>query len=187
VGQFEGHIPSAAEQFAEKLNFQRPAPKGASEFKLLTASLKRCPDTKLSFSANCKAGLKTMHFTAAPKSVRENFSRPSGTRVSLPLFPALKRRAIGRCPSGAAFFYASFRQSVRKRVLTHTLKRCATQNPLPQLKRCATQNQRQRSAAPPKINDNEVLRHPKSTTTTSLSASCEAVPFQSKFKLTHYD
>ena len=57
----------------------------------------------------------------ALSSVRENFSRPSGTRVSLPLFPALKRRAIGRRPSGAGFFYAWFHQTVRERVLTHTL------------------------------------------------------------------
>jgi hypothetical protein len=40
---------SAAKQFAEKLRLLCPAPKGASEFKELTASLKRCPDTKLEF------------------------------------------------------------------------------------------------------------------------------------------
>jgi hypothetical protein len=55
-------------------------------------------------------------------TLHENFGRPSGTRISLPLFPALKRRAIGRCPSGAAFFCASFHEAVRKRVLTHTPK-----------------------------------------------------------------
>src|SRR5260370_41813174 len=32
----------------------------------------------------------------------------------------------------------------------------------------------------------EALRHPKSRATSSFSAACEAVPFQSKFKLTHY-
>src|ERR1019366_8405728 len=57
------------------------------------------------------------------KSVRETFSRPSGTRVSPPLFPALKRRAIGRRPSGAGFC-AWFHQTFRKRVLTHTIKGC---------------------------------------------------------------
>jgi len=39
-------------QAAEKLSFRRPAPKGASEFKALTAPLKRGPNTKLSFSAD---------------------------------------------------------------------------------------------------------------------------------------
>src|ERR1700675_576540 len=42
-------VPSAAKQFAEKLRLLCPAPKGASEFKELTASLKRRPDTKLEF------------------------------------------------------------------------------------------------------------------------------------------
>jgi hypothetical protein len=55
----------------------------------------------------------------ALRGVRENFSRPSGTGVSLPLFPALKRRAIGRCPSGAGFLRAPFHHFVGKRVLTH--------------------------------------------------------------------
>jgi len=45
----------AAEQIAEKPGFRRTAPKGASQFKELTASLKRCPDTKLGFSAICEA------------------------------------------------------------------------------------------------------------------------------------
>jgi len=34
---------------AEKLGFRCPAPKGASDFEELTASLKRCPDTKREF------------------------------------------------------------------------------------------------------------------------------------------
>jgi hypothetical protein len=38
-----------AKQFAEKVGFQCPAPEGASEFKELTASLKRRPDTKHEF------------------------------------------------------------------------------------------------------------------------------------------
>src|ERR1039458_662065 len=48
------------------------------------------------------------------------------------LFPALKRWAkLGR-PSGTAFSCAWFHQTVRKRVLTHTLKRCSTQNQVQQ-------------------------------------------------------
>jgi len=36
-------------QLAEKLDLRGSAPKGASEFKRLVASLKRYPDTKLEF------------------------------------------------------------------------------------------------------------------------------------------
>src|ERR1039458_1719435 len=36
-------------QAAEKVGCRRPAPKGASDFEELTASLKRCPDTKPEF------------------------------------------------------------------------------------------------------------------------------------------
>src|SRR5208282_6726126 len=43
-----------AEQAAEKVAVRRPAPKGASDFEELTVSLKRYPDTNLSFSAACK-------------------------------------------------------------------------------------------------------------------------------------
>jgi len=39
-------------QIAEKLGFWHTAPKGASQFKGFTASLKRCPDTKLEFFSN---------------------------------------------------------------------------------------------------------------------------------------
>ncbi|MGA7646067.1 MAG: hypothetical protein WBW01_06125, partial [Terriglobales bacterium] len=55
VGEFERCAPSAAKQFAEKLDLRWSAPKGASDFKRPAVSLKRYPDTKLSFSANCKA------------------------------------------------------------------------------------------------------------------------------------
>jgi hypothetical protein len=75
-----------------------------------------------------KAALENKRVIAALKSVRENFSRPSWTRVSLPLFPALKRRAIGRRPSGAGFLEDSVHRIAQKLVFTHTLKRCATQN-----------------------------------------------------------
>src|SRR5208282_6640159 len=42
-----------AEQAAEKVAVRRPAPKGVSDFEELTVSLKRYPDTNLSFSAAC--------------------------------------------------------------------------------------------------------------------------------------
>ena len=65
---------------------------------------------------------------AALKSVRENSVVPPGLESILPFYPALKRWAkLGR-PSGAAFSCAWFHQTARKRVLTHTLKRCPTQN-----------------------------------------------------------
>jgi len=44
-----------AKEPAEKLGFRLSAPKGAVDFERPTASLKRCPDTKPGFSANCKA------------------------------------------------------------------------------------------------------------------------------------
>jgi hypothetical protein len=46
---------AAAKEFAEKLEIPQPAPKGAIDFEGLAVSLKRYPDTKPSFSANCKA------------------------------------------------------------------------------------------------------------------------------------
>jgi hypothetical protein len=48
---------SVAIQIAEKFGFRRAAPKGASELQALTASLKRCPDTKPILSAICIAVL----------------------------------------------------------------------------------------------------------------------------------
>jgi hypothetical protein len=42
------HI-GTAKQIAEKVDFRRTAAKGASLFKELTASLKRCPDTDFEF------------------------------------------------------------------------------------------------------------------------------------------
>src|ERR1035441_10610584 len=59
---------------------------------------------------------------AALKSVRENSVVPPGLESILPFYPALKRWAkLGR-PFGAAFSCAWFHQTVRKRVLTHTLE-----------------------------------------------------------------
>jgi hypothetical protein len=52
-------------KFAEKVRFRRPAPKGATDFGGLTASLKRCPDTKLRSSAICKAGAENKLLIAA--------------------------------------------------------------------------------------------------------------------------
>ena len=60
------------------------------------------------------------------KCVGENFSRPSGTCRVFGPFPVLKRRAILRRPSGAVSSRALFHSVARKRVLTHTLKRCVT-------------------------------------------------------------
>jgi len=48
---------AAAKEFAEKLEIPQPAPKGAIDFEGLAVSLKRYPDTKPSFSANCKAAI----------------------------------------------------------------------------------------------------------------------------------
>ena len=42
------------EEFAEKFATREPAPKGAIDIEAFTASLKRCPDTIASFSANCE-------------------------------------------------------------------------------------------------------------------------------------
>src|ERR1039457_2178639 len=81
-----------------------------------------------SLPAAAKAGHRDRPVIAALKSVSENSVVPPGLESFLPLFPALKRWAkLGR-PSGAAFSCAWFHQTVRKRVLTHTLKRCSTQN-----------------------------------------------------------
>src|ERR1017187_2126155 len=59
IGRWDGEKVASAgtrgRQIAEKLGFRRTAPKGASQFKELTASLKRCPDTNPIFSAGCKA------------------------------------------------------------------------------------------------------------------------------------
>jgi hypothetical protein len=49
VVRLEDCGPAAAEQFAEKVDFLCPAPKGAPDFERLAASLKRCPDTSPSF------------------------------------------------------------------------------------------------------------------------------------------
>src|ERR1019366_9636221 len=66
---------------------------------------------------------------ATLKSVREKSVVSPGLESILPFYPALKRWAkLGR-PSGAAFSCAWFHQTVRKGVLTHTLKRCATPKP----------------------------------------------------------
>jgi hypothetical protein len=42
-------VGGTTEEVAGKTRSAAPAPKGASEFEALTASLKRCPDTKLEF------------------------------------------------------------------------------------------------------------------------------------------
>jgi hypothetical protein len=50
-----GNLNLAAEQFAEKLDSATSAPKGVTDSIAVTASLKRCPDTNRSSSANCEA------------------------------------------------------------------------------------------------------------------------------------
>ena len=44
-----------AKEAAEKVDSLRPAPKGASDSYEVTVSLKRYPDTRLSFFAGCEA------------------------------------------------------------------------------------------------------------------------------------
>src|SRR5450759_550605 len=75
----------------------------------------------------CTLPVKVAH-PPVLKSVRENSVVPPGPESFLPLFPALKRWAKLDRPSGAAFSCAWFHRTVQKRALTHTLKRCATQN-----------------------------------------------------------
>jgi hypothetical protein len=61
---------SAPERGAEKLHFQCPAPKGASNLKEVTASLKRCPDTKPEFfirlRRHCHSAGRTERLKACP-------------------------------------------------------------------------------------------------------------------------
>jgi hypothetical protein len=60
-------VNGRAEEAAEKVAVRRPAPKGASDFEELTVSLKRYPDTNLSFSAACEAA-------PCPKPIHETSS-----------------------------------------------------------------------------------------------------------------
>jgi hypothetical protein len=46
-----------AQEYAEELEIRDPAPEGVTDVEALAASLKRCPDTKPSFSANSQARL----------------------------------------------------------------------------------------------------------------------------------
>ncbi|MGB0042237.1 MAG: hypothetical protein WBP91_03600 [Terriglobales bacterium] len=71
--------PSADKQFAEKLDLCCSAPKGASDFKRLVVSLKRYPDTKLSFSAICKAGTENKAFLAAVNRCTSQKQRPKSS------------------------------------------------------------------------------------------------------------
>jgi len=48
----------AHSQFAEKVEVRPSAPEGAIDLRDFAASLKRCPDTNLSFSANCSGAEK---------------------------------------------------------------------------------------------------------------------------------
>ncbi|MGA9929847.1 MAG: hypothetical protein WBQ13_02815, partial [Terriglobales bacterium] len=80
-------VTSAAKEFAEKVEFRCPAPEGASDFKRLAVSLKRYPDTKLSFSAICEAVLFQKPIQTAPLPIRQPAAelRSAGqTRASVP-------------------------------------------------------------------------------------------------------
>jgi hypothetical protein len=68
---FSQVVNGTAEQAAGKVDFRRPAPKGASDCAELTVSLRRYPDTKLSFSAAFEA-------MAYPKSIEEASSSSHG-------------------------------------------------------------------------------------------------------------
>jgi tetratricopeptide (TPR) repeat protein len=128
-------LPAAAKQAAGKVaSGQEPRPQRLKphlkQCSYRSAEALRHPKSraKSSSSATCKVGHRDRRVIAALKSVRENSVVPPGLESFLPLFPALKRWAkLGR-PSGAAFSCAWFHQTVRKRVLTHTLKRWATQS-----------------------------------------------------------
>jgi len=67
---------------------------------------------------------------ATLKSVRENFRRPSGARLRLPLHPALKAPGYCQSPLRGANPSFLFHCIARRSILTHTLRRCATQEPV---------------------------------------------------------
>jgi hypothetical protein len=78
------------------------------------------------------SGAKARHgkraVIAALKRVRQNLFRPCGTRSPLPLYPALPCRAILCRPVRGWDLLTAFHLFARNLVLTHTLKRCASQN-----------------------------------------------------------
>src|ERR1039458_5600555 len=97
------------------------APSGLAQLRLATHGLRRGLH---SYAASRLDAVSLIHFSDDHRAMTQT---PPGLESFLPLFPALKRWAkLGR-PSGAAFSCAWFHQAVRKRVLTHTLKRCSTQ------------------------------------------------------------
>ena len=65
---------------------------------------------------------------AVLKCVRENWVVPPGLYQFAPLHPALKRWAKVARPYGAGLARVLFHRFQQNTVLTHTLKRCATQN-----------------------------------------------------------
>jgi hypothetical protein len=75
-----GDRSSGAEQFAEKLEFQCLAPKGASDFNRLAVSLKRYLIRNASFSANCEAGwgIRSTRAESAGRSARSTLEFGSG-------------------------------------------------------------------------------------------------------------
>ena len=100
-----GHLTSA-----EKVKIRRPAPKGAVDFEALAVSLKRYPDTKLSFrTANWTTVSSSMRTSPAhpgsrkPRTARQpsaqlRHSSPKLQRLTA-LAPASCSRTSGRPPS----------------------------------------------------------------------------------------
>jgi acyl-homoserine lactone acylase PvdQ len=95
-----------------KIDFRPAAPKGVSDFKDLTVSLKRYPDTEPALSARYEVVPypKPIYETRSRRrvahglnSVSENSVVPPGLKSLVPLFPALKRWAMLGRPSGAGY------------------------------------------------------------------------------------
>ena len=91
------------------------APKGASGFQRLTASLKRCPDTKPwffmrkpSFSAAPKGAADFRRAYGIAKSAGLSSVVPPGLTSATVSDPALKRRAIFGRPSGTWIICSTF-------------------------------------------------------------------------------
>jgi hypothetical protein len=73
----KGLLSESALQIAEKVEILGAAPKGAADCEALAASLKRYPDTKPSFSANCLAAAEL-----AVDAIRGDRSNRSPAKLS---------------------------------------------------------------------------------------------------------
>jgi len=80
-----------------------------------------------SVGAVVQLGLRQQGFSSRPYQrstcARENFSRPSGTACSFPLYPALKRGAIVVTPLRGWLLPAGLHGNILERILTHTVNR----------------------------------------------------------------